>query len=75
MLAGAATCREQLVGYARMIDTQLQGKDFFLGGGFTMADASLYHPFFFLALNPGNFAAVREFKNLTRWYERVRDLN
>lgn len=75
MLAGAATYREQLVGYARMIDTQLQGKDFFLGGAFTMADASLYHPFFFLALNPGNFEAVREFKNLTRWYERVRDLN
>jgi glutathione S-transferase len=74
MRTGAATYREQLVAYARMIDTQLQGKDFFLGGGFTMADASLYHPFFFLALNPGNFEAVREFKNLLHWYERVRDL-
>ena len=74
MRAGAATYREQLVAYARMIDTQLQGKDFFLGGGFTMADASLYHPFFFLALNPGNFEAVREFKDLMRWYERVSDL-
>jgi glutathione S-transferase len=74
MRAGAATYRAQLVVYARMIDTQLEGKDFFLGGGFTMADASLYHPFFFLALNPSNFEAVREFKNLMRWYERVRDL-
>lgn len=74
MRAGAVGYREQLLAYARMIDTQLQGKDFFLGGGFTMADASLYHPFFFLALNPGNFEAVREFKNLMRWYERVRDL-
>jgi len=74
MRAGAAAYREQLVGYARMIDTQLKGKDFFLGDGFTMADASLYHPFFFLALNPGNFEAVREFKNLMRWYERIRDL-
>ena len=74
MRAGAAAYREQLVGYARMIDTQLKGKDFFLGDGFTMADASLYHPFFFLALNSGNFEAVREFKNLMRWYERIRDL-
>jgi glutathione S-transferase len=74
MRTGAAAYREQLVAYARMIDTQLQGKDFFLGGGFTMADASLYHPFFFLALNPGNFEVVREFTNLLRWYERVRDL-
>jgi len=73
MRCGAAAYREQLVVYARMIDTQLEGKDFFLGGGFTMADASLYHPFFFLALNPGNFEVVREFKNLARWYERVRD--
>jgi glutathione S-transferase len=74
MRSGAVAYREQLVVYARMIDTQLQGKDFFLGGGFTMADASLYHPFFFLALNSGNFETVREFKNLMRWYERVRDL-
>ncbi|HEY2485000.1 MAG TPA: glutathione S-transferase family protein [Candidatus Binataceae bacterium] len=74
MRSGAVAYREQLLVYARMIDTQLQGKEFFLGGGFTMADASLYHPFFFLALNPGNFEEVREFKNLMRWYERVRDL-
>jgi len=74
MRAGAAAHREQLLVYARMIDTQLQGKDFFLGGGFTMADASLYHPFFFLALNPGSFQTLHEFKNLMRWYERVRDL-
>jgi len=74
MRAGAAAHREQLLVYARMIDTQLQSKDFFLGGGFTMADASLYHPFFFLALNPGSFEILHEFKNLMRWYERVRDL-
>jgi glutathione S-transferase len=67
-------CREQLMANARMIDTQLAGKDFFLGGGFTMADASLYHPFFFLTLNPGNFAPLHELKNLMRWYERVRDM-
>jgi glutathione S-transferase len=74
MRESTAACREQLLAHCRMIDTQLEGKDFFLGGGFTMADASLYHPFFFLALNPGNFAPVQNFKNLMRWYERVRDL-
>ena len=47
--------KEQLAGYLRMIDDQLAGKDFFLGKSFTMADASLYHPLFFLALNPSNF--------------------
>jgi glutathione S-transferase len=74
MRENVAMFREQLLAHARMIDTQLEGKDFFLGPGFTMADASLYHPFFFLALNPGNFAPVRDFKNLMRWYERVCDL-
>jgi len=66
--------RESLASYCRMIDAQLAGKDFFLGGGFTMADASLYHPFYFLGLIPANFAPVTEYKNLTRWVERIRDL-
>ena len=57
-----------------MIDDQLAGKDFFLGKNFTMADASLYHPLFFLALNPSNFSMVKDFDNISRWYERVRDL-
>ena len=67
-------CKTQLDGYCAMIDSQLKGQNFFLGGGFTMADASMYHPFFFLSLNPGNFAIAAKYTNLTRWYERVRDL-
>jgi glutathione S-transferase len=74
MREGAPVHREALTGFCRMIDEQLAAKDFFLGGGFTMADASLYHPFFFLALNPNNFAITDGFKNLRRWYERIRDL-
>lgn len=74
MRKGADTHRENLRALARMIDTQLAGKDYFLGGGFTMADASLYHPFFFLALNPPAFAIVKDCSNLMRWYERVRDM-
>ncbi len=70
----AVACREQLTGFCRMLDAQLAGRDFFLGQSFTMADASLYHPFFFLALNPGAFAVVREFPALAHWYERIRDL-
>jgi len=69
-----APMRGQLAVYLRMIDDQLAGKDFFLGKSFTMADASLYHPLFFLALNPSNFSMVKDFKNVSRWYERVRDL-
>ncbi|HEY2664726.1 MAG TPA: glutathione S-transferase domain-containing protein, partial [Candidatus Binataceae bacterium] len=67
--------RDQLRTYCSMIDSQLAGRDFFLGKVFTVADASLYHPFFFLGLNPNNLAALDEFRNLKRWYERVRDIN
>jgi glutathione S-transferase len=66
--------KEALAGHLRMLDDQLAGRDFFLGKGFTMADASLYHPLFFLALNPSNFSMVKDFKNVTTWYERIRDL-
>jgi glutathione S-transferase len=69
-----AAMKEQLHGYLRMVDDQLAGKDFFLGRSFTMADASLYHPLFFLALNPSNFSMVKDFGNVSRWYERIRDL-
>jgi glutathione S-transferase len=67
-------CRAQLRSYCAMIDSQLKGADFFLGHRFTMADASLYHPFFFLALNGPGFAVIDEFPHLKRWYLRVRDL-
>ncbi len=74
MRTGAAAHRENLSALTAMIDEQLAGKDYFLGGGFTMADASLYHPFFFLALNPAAFALVKDRPNLMRWYERIRDM-
>lgn len=70
----AAPMRQQLTAYLRMIDVQLAGKDFFLGKSFTMADASLYHPLFFLALDAANFSVVKDFGNVNRWYERIRDL-
>jgi glutathione S-transferase len=70
----AGPAREQVRSYLRMIDDQLAGKDFFLGASFTMADASLYHPLYFLSLNPPNFSIVKDFDNVARWYERVRDL-
>jgi glutathione S-transferase len=69
-----APMKEQLAGHLRMIDDQLAGKDFFLGKSFTMADASVYHPLFFLALNPSNFSMVQDFKNVSRWHERIRDI-
>jgi glutathione S-transferase len=74
MRAGAPTHRQTLATYLKMIDEQLAGKDFFLGKTFTMADASLYHPFFFLNLNAENFAIVNDHKNIVAWYERIRDL-
>jgi glutathione S-transferase len=70
----APPAREQLRGYLRMLDEQLAGKDFFLGRDFTMADASLYHPLYFLGLIPPNFSIVKDFANVNRWFERIRDL-
>jgi glutathione S-transferase len=67
--------REQLASYCTMLDAQLGGRKFFLGDKFSLADASLYHPFFFLALNPKNFEIVSEYPNLKKWYERIRDLS
>lgn len=63
------------MGEINLYQYQLAGKDFFLGKSFTMADASLYHPLFFPALNPSNFSMVADFKNVNRWYERIRDLS
>jgi len=57
-----------------MIDKQVANQDFFFSAKFTTADASLYHPFFFLALDPGNFAKVAEFPHLMRLYEWVREI-
>lgn len=68
-------CRAELARLCRMIDTQVTGKDFFLGRQFTLADASMYHPFFFLSLNPKESGIIGEFPSLKRWYERVRDLS
>jgi glutathione S-transferase len=68
--------RDQLALFCKLIDTQLAGKDFFLGNGkFSLADASLYHPFFFLTLSPGNFQMISEYPNLKKWHERIRDLS
>ncbi|HXN87221.1 MAG TPA: glutathione S-transferase domain-containing protein, partial [Candidatus Binataceae bacterium] len=64
--------QEALKSFCGMLEKQFANQDFFLGKQFTMADASLYHPFFFLALNPTQFAKVAEFPSLMRWYERVR---
>ena len=74
MRENAATHREALAVYCRMLDEQMAGKDFVLGGGFTLADASLYHPFYFLSLIPNNFGLTDGYKNLRRWYERVGDI-
>jgi len=74
MRAGAGPHQETLDAFCKMIEKQLAHQDFVLGKQFTMADASLYHPFFFLSLNPKQFARIAKFPALMRWYERVRSL-
>jgi len=69
-----ASMKEQLAGHLRMIDDQLAGKDFFLGKSFTMADASLLPSAVFSRAQPGEFSMVKDFKNVSRWHERVRDI-
>jgi len=42
-----------------------------LGESFSLADAALYHPVWFLQAEPSSFAIAQKFSNLMRWFKRV----
>lgn len=69
--AQAPDARIQLRAYLDMMDRQLEHTTYMLGESFSLADAALYHPVWFLQSEPSSFALAQKFPNLMRWFKRV----
>jgi hypothetical protein len=54
-----------------MMDRQLEQTTYMLGESFSLADAALYHPVWFLQSEPSSFALAQKFSNLMRWFKRI----
>ena len=54
-----------------MMDRQTEHTTYMLGESFSLADAALYHPVWFLQSEPSSFALAQKFPNLMRWFKRV----
>jgi glutathione S-transferase len=67
----APDARNQLRAYLDMMDRQLERTTYMLGESFSLADAALYHPVWFLQSEPSSFALAQKFPNLMRWFQRV----
>ena len=53
------------------LERQLAGRDYLLGGGFTLADAACYNPVWFLKNDAQLFAAVEARPRLAAWFARI----
>ena len=69
--AQAPDARNQLRAYLDMMDRQLERTTYMLGESFSLADAALYHPVWFLQSEPTSFALVEKCPNLMRWFKRI----
>ncbi len=69
--AQAPDARNQLRAYLDMMDRQLERTTYMLGESFSLADAALYHPVWFLQSEPTSFALVEKCANLMRWFKRI----
>lgn len=54
-----------------MMDRQLETTTYMLGESFSLADAALFHPVWFLQAEPSSFAIALEFSSLMRWFKRI----
>jgi glutathione S-transferase len=71
----APHAREQIRALLALLETQLgDGRPFLLGWDFSLADASCWHPLWFLRLAPGSPALVEPLPRLRAWMERVQAL-
>lgn len=53
------------------LDRQLRDRRFLLGDRFSVADAAMFHPVWFLKNSPSLFAAVTAREALLAWFERI----
>jgi len=67
----APDARNQLRAYLDMMDRQLEKTTYMLGESFSLADAALFHPVWFLQAEPSSFAIAQKFSNLMRWFKRI----
>jgi len=68
----APYAKDQCRGFARWLDAQLaDDRPYLLGADFSLADASCYHPVWFLRNFPPAATVFAEFLHLIAWAERV----
>lgn len=71
----APHAREQVRALLAMLERQLaDGRSWLLGDAPSLADASCFHPLWFLRVAPGAAALLGEFAGVRRWMARVEDL-
>lgn len=72
MIRSAPLVRDQLRAHAALLEVQLaDGRPFLLGAVPSLADASAYHPVWFLRSLPPTRNAFSEFPRLEAWADRV----
>ena len=71
MTAALPDCRSRLVAATDWLESQIQGRDFFFGSDFSVADAACFHVLWFLRNDPESFAGVESQPALRRWFERI----
>lgn len=67
----APDARNQLRAFLDLLDRQLANRPFILGESFSLADASCFHPVWFLRAEPSAFAHAQACPNMMRWFERI----
>ncbi len=71
----APHARDQLRALIATVEQQLaDGRPWLLGPAFSLADAAVYHPLWFLRMAPGAQALLAAFRRLAAWQARVEAL-
>ena len=69
--AQAPYAKSQLRAYFRALDRQLAGREFLLGGAFSLADAACFHSLWFARMDPTAAGLIAEAPALAAWFARI----
>ena len=69
--AQAPYAKSQLRAYCHALDRQLAGRDFLLGGAFSLADAACFHSLWFARMDPTAASVIAEPHALKAWFARI----
>ncbi|HEY6395611.1 MAG TPA: glutathione S-transferase family protein [Candidatus Binataceae bacterium] len=67
----APDARNQVRAFLDILDRQLANRPFIFGNSFSLADASCFHPVWFLRAEPASFGLAQKCANVMRWFERI----